>query len=60
METHEVITWRVVLYSRETVARPYIVHLVVGVENSVTKNMSATKREGVTRDWKKLGVRKAS
>jgi len=42
------------------VARTCIVHLVVGVENRVTKNMSATKREGVTRDWRKLRVGEAS
>jgi len=42
------------------VARTYIVHLVGGVENRVTKNMSATKREGVTREWRKLRVGEAS
>ena len=35
-------------------------HLVVGAENRVTKNMSATKREGVTREWRKVCVGEAS
>jgi hypothetical protein len=35
------------------------VHLVVGVENRVTKNKSATKREGVTREWRRLCVGEA-
>jgi hypothetical protein len=42
------------------VARTYIVHLVVGVENRVTKIMSATKRKGVTSEWRKLRVGEAS
>ena len=36
-------------------------HFVVGIENRVTKkNMSAAKREGVTRDWRKMRVGEAS
>jgi hypothetical protein len=42
------------------VGRIYIVHLVVGVENRVTKIMSVSKTEGVTREWGKLRVREAS
>jgi len=48
------------VWSGNFVAGTYIVHLDVGVENRVTKNMSATKREGVTRDWRKLRVGEAS